>query len=301
MSLDQELRATLRERAESHRHSPDLMAAVRERQRRHGRRRMVMSAALALVVAVAVPVVAAALRFAPPPSVAVLVTPAAAPSFPVTPGWEPNWVGLRSFTYERGPNGVTAVLEYEPTFPFRAAITVVVSDQDPALTGETIQVGQHAATLATAAGRTSLVWPLGPEWVRVDANDAVSHDELILYAASLTDRPMPMALPFTVAAVPATAELVLFDRYRMVFRKVGSDARITVSVAARDPSTAAISDSEGGGDVVARADSITAFQAVGTERILRVQATLGWDLTKDQVLSIARGVNVTAVALTTGG
>jgi hypothetical protein len=32
-----------------------------------------------------------------------------------------------------------------------------------------------------------------------------------------------------------------------------------------------------------------------------VQATAGWDLTKDQVLSIARGVNVTAVALTSGG
>jgi hypothetical protein len=302
MNVDQELRAALRERAETYRPGEDLMAAVRVRQRRHRQRRMVVAAAAAVVVAVAAPAVVAALRLAPQAPVAVLVTPAAAPSFPVTPGWEPDWVGLRSFTYERGPAGVTAVLRYEPTFPFRAELSVAVTDQDPALGGETVQIADHAATLATADDRISLVWPLGPEWVRVDANDRVSYNDLSLYAASLTNHPMAMALPFTIAALPATAELALVDRYRMVYRRAGSDAQITVSVQARDSSAMAALDSTADSpDVVANDGSITAYQAVGSDRILQVQATAGWDLTKDQVLSIARGVNVTAVALTSGG
>jgi hypothetical protein len=301
MNLDQELRTTLRERAETYRPSQGLMAAVRGRQRQHRRRRTVVAAALTVAVAVAAPLAAVALRWVPTPVVApMLVAPAAAPSFPVTPGWEPDWVGLRSFTYERSATGVTAVLRYEPTFPFRAELAVVVSDQSPSLTGETIQFGEHSATLATANGRTSLVWPLGAAWIRVEVNDRVSRDELILFAASLTDRPLPMALPFSLTAVPENAELVAFDRYTMVYRKVLSDAQITTSVVSRGAVPAPASTVDGLA-VVVDAASITAYHAVDGDRAVRVQATAGWDLTEAQVTSIARGVGITAVALTTGG
>ena len=301
MNLEQELRTTLRARAETHRPGADLMEAVRGRERRHRRRRMGVVAALALVVAVAAPVATNALLSDPTPAVvAVLVTPGPAPSFPVTPGWEPDWVGLRSFRYEQGPTGVEAVLQYEPTFPFRAELAVAVSDRQPALTGETVQVGEHTASLATAVGGTSLAWPLGTAWIRVSANERVSRDELIRYAASLTDRPLPMVAPFTLATIPETAELTSFDRHEMVYTMFRSDARITVSVVPRG-AVPAPTNTVDGLAVVVEADSITAYHAVDSDRAVRVRATAGWDLTQRQVTLIARGVEVTAVALTTGG
>ena len=301
MNLDQELRSTLRERAETHRPGPDFMAAVRGRERQHRRRRTVVAAALAAVVAIAAPVAANALWSDPIPAVAaVLVRPGPAPTFPVTPGWEPDWVGLRSFTFERGPTGVVARLRYEPTFPFRAELAVVVSDRPPELPGETVQVGDHAATLATAVGGTSLTWPLGTGWIHVGANDRVSRDELIRYAASLTYRQLPMATPFTLTAIPETAELMGFDRYEMVYRQPRSDAQLIFSMVpagAVPPLTTTVD----GLTLVVDADSITAYHVVDSDRAVRVRAAADWDLTPSQVALIARGVEVTAVALTTGG
>jgi hypothetical protein len=300
MNLDEALRTALRERAETYRPGPGLMDAVRGRRRQHRRRQIVAAAALAVAVAIAAPVAAVALRWLPRPTVApVLVMPAAAPSFPVTPGWEPDWVGLRSFTYQRSATGFSEVLRYEPTSPFRAELAVVVSDQPPSLIGESVQVGEHSATLATANGHTSLAWPLGAAWVRVEVNDRVSRDELILFAASLIDRPLPMAMPFSLTAIPESAELVAFDRYTMVYRRAPSDAAlITVSMVSLKAVPRSTVD---GLAVVVDAASITTYRKVDSDRAVRVQATAGWDVTEAQMASIALGVDITAVALTSGG
>ena len=122
----------------------------------------------------------------------------------------------------------------------------------------------------------------------------------MLYAASLTDRPLPMVMPFGLATIPETAELTLFDRHAMVYRKLGSGAQIAVSLVPRG-AVPAPTNTVDGLAVVIEADSITAYHPVDGDRVVRVRATNGWNLTQTQVASIARGVEVTAVALTTGG
>jgi hypothetical protein len=254
------------------------------------------------MVAVAAPLAASTLwRGRTTEVAAVLVAPGPPPSLPVTPGWEPDWVGLRWFEYERTATGVRTVLRYEPTFPFQAELSVSVSDRPPDLAGETIQVGDHTATLATVVGGRYVIWPFGNAWIRVGANEQVSRDELLRYAASLIVRPLPMAMPFTVKALPETAELVLFSRFEQEYRQQPfSDALIYVSLvprAALPPPTSTVD----GLPLVIDADSITAYHMVDSDRAVRVRATAGWNLTPSQVASIAKGVQVTAVALTLGG
>jgi hypothetical protein len=302
MSLDEQLRTVLRRRAETHPPDPDLLAGVRRRERQRRRRRViVLAAALAVAGSVASPI-AASTRWpeqATGTAATMLVAPAPAPTFPVTPGWEPDWVGLRWFTYERSATGVEAVLHYEPTFPFSAGLTVTVGEQPPTLTGEAVQVGDRAATLATMGNGATLFWSRPTGWVRVDTNERVSREELFRYAASLADRPLPMAMPFGLATIPETAELTSFDRQRMVFRRPGSGAELVVSLVAGGtvPTPTSVTD---GLALVVEPDSVTAYHPVDGDRAVRVRAT-GWNLTQGQVAAITRGVDVTPVALTTGG
>jgi hypothetical protein len=177
---------------------------------------------------------------------------------------------------------------------------VSVSDRPPELPGETIQVGAHTATLVTASGGNALIWPLGSDWIHVGANDRVSRDELIRYASSLIVHPLPMVMPFIVTALPEAAELLQFDRDGIVYSKPFSDADIYISLVPRGAVPPPTSTVDGLGLVV-DADSITAYHAVDGDRALRLQAEDGWDLTESQVALVARGVQVTAVALTIGG
>jgi hypothetical protein len=273
MSVEQELRRELSSRAGSFTPPADLLAGVRRRRARVVRRRRIqaVSVSVVLVLLVLAPTLLLSARDAPAGPAVALVAPPAAPTFPLTPAWEPEWAGLRSFEYRAGES---TTMRYDATFPRDAALEVVVGTADPGLRGESVIVGTHAATLEG----DRLAWRLAGEWVLVAGTGRVTQEDLLHFASSLRDAPLRMDLPFELAVVPADGVLVAFDRSSMRLRRMGSDAWLEVVLVA-----------------AADADHI-----VDEFRGVRVEADPAWGLTAPQLETIARGAVVTNVAVTRG-
>ncbi|WP_433716963.1 hypothetical protein ACQP2Y_23785 [Actinoplanes sp. CA-051413] len=224
MMLEDDLRATLRERADEPAPAPDLLDAVRGGVRRADRRRAaVLGAAAVLVAVVAVPVAIAGGRSpAPAPPGPAPADSAAAgwqrprfdlPVFPLTPGWTPPGAG----TARIGRVGPNVLLTYDDS-PDRALELSVGPEP-----GDWWVEGDDRPT--TVNGRPALIRTLDPEvyvgdrpgdryvgvrwqladgrWAQLGSGSRNTEAEVLRFAGGLRPQAMaPTPLPFTVATAP---------------------------------------------------------------------------------------------------
>ena len=226
MSLEHELRQTLRDRAQTPAPHPDLLEAVSAGARRHSRRRatLLASAAAVVVAATALPaLIVNGYPSAPQPATASHPTPglssAAAtwrtdwwvpPVFPMQPSWLPS--GVKNPTVQKlGPN---VALNYEQAGPLRVEIGPLApgwevegeEDHDTTI-GDRRAVVRTATTYDSARKGDRYV---GVRWKMADGRLAqvlsfgrLTEQEVLRFARGLrvgavrADR-----LPIAVAAVP---------------------------------------------------------------------------------------------------
>jgi hypothetical protein len=218
MMLEDDLRATLRERAAEPSVRPDLLTAVRGGIRRSNRRwAAALGAAAALVAAIAVPV---ALREspAPPPPAGPPAwgPPRVAPMpFPLTPGVAPAGLG-RPFAGQKGP---AALLTYEDVT--RGVLSVEVGPEPGSWEAEgdgndrQVMVGGRPATVRTVGAGVfdgarqgdqyvGVRWQLTDgRWVQVISTGPLGQAEVLQFVRGLRPEPLPGSpAPFTVAAAP---------------------------------------------------------------------------------------------------
>ena len=294
MDLERDMRTLLRDRADSVAARPDLLDAVRARRVRHRVRRRVV--ALATIVLAALPV-AVLLRWQPAAPLGVeLAAPVALPDFPLTPTWEPSWVGLRSFRYVMTADGSEMTLHYEPTYPQATTLAVTVTTTGRGLTGEVVDVSGHPGVLAREAGAIDVAWPFPGGWAHVNAVGRMTPEEILQYAGALAPTPLRMDTPFTMTVLPANARLLVMDRSSMVYAQTAAaGVRMTITLVP-SATLGAVDDQP-----VTEAGVVIAYRQADRDRTVKVEVASAWGVTPEQVAAIARGIDVTSIALTIGG
>lgn len=227
MSLEEDLRTVLNDRAEEPTPRPDLLELVGAGVRRDRRRRTVSAigaAALALAAVVAVPVVlgrgshrsplppVASTGPSTPPAVAWDVPRWEQPTFPLAPGWLPNKAG-RPEIMQMGTN---VLMQYDwPGSVLSAEVGPVPGDWATEEEEEHAgAVGGRPATIHTASdtdpGSPGIHRYVGVRWRLADGQWAVAvsfgtltEKQLLRFAAELhPGRVRGEAAPFTFAEVP---------------------------------------------------------------------------------------------------
>ncbi|GAA3952414.1 hypothetical protein [Actinoplanes auranticolor] len=220
MMLEDDLRATLRERAEEPAPAPDLLDAVRGGVRRADRRRAaVLGAAAVLVAVVAVPVAIAGGRPSPPapqgsaPATGWQRPRLDLPLFPLTPGWAPPGLG----TGRVGRVGPTLLLTYEDSADRSLELSVGPEPGDWGAEGEDRAATVHGrpATVRTLDAEiyegnrpgdryVGVRWQLADgRWVQLGSSSRNTESEMLRFANGLRLQAMPPSpLPFTVATAP---------------------------------------------------------------------------------------------------
>jgi hypothetical protein len=218
MILEDDLRATLRERADQPAVQPDLLAEVRGGIRRANRRRAaVLGAAALLVAAIAVPVALTGSRSPAPPA-----PPGSAgwhrprlemPTFPLTPGWTPAGFGVP----EVGKVGRNRFLSYESPAGGTLEARVGPTGGDWEAEGEDREttVGKAGATMRTVPasvyegvnpgdGYAAVRWQLPDgNWAQVMSTGTLTENDVLRFARGLRPGTVPASpAPFTVAAAP---------------------------------------------------------------------------------------------------
>jgi hypothetical protein len=236
MNLDDELRNTLRTRAEEAPSGVALLDGVRRRVRRRRHRARIRAVGVVTAVGVGVAVTtpylaglvgadtqvaatagptgthtasptATALRTPDRPSTVELAAAAVpAVTFPLTPHWTPPGLPAAVIGLDGGGDA-NLVYEAEGT----NLIVFVSRDRQPpdwtAITTQAVRVGSRPATLTTgtdanAAPVVRLTWQLADHrWVDVRAT-GLTTAQVKRYADNLTLAPLHRPLPFTLALAP---------------------------------------------------------------------------------------------------
>jgi hypothetical protein len=296
MDIEQDMRTLLRDRADSVAARADLLDAVRARRVKHRFRRRVVTLALATIVLAALPVAVLLHRQPNPPVGVDLAAPVALPDFPLTPNWEPSWVGLRSFRYVTTADGSEMTLRYGTTHPQATTLTVTVTPTGRGTTGEAVDVNGRSGILAQKSGAIDVAWQFSGGWAQVSAVGRMTPQEILQYARALESTPLRMDTPFTMAVLPADARLLAMDRSSMTYTKAtAAGVRMTIKLV---PSTTlgTVDDQP-----VTKAGVVIAYRQVDGDRTVKVEVASAWGITPYQVAEIAHGIGVTPIAVTTGG
>ncbi|MEV6305592.1 hypothetical protein AB0M02_39680 [Actinoplanes sp. NPDC051861] len=198
MSLEDDLRVVLSDRAAEPAPQPDLLESVRTGVRRDGRRRALLAgaaAALALVVAAAAPAVLSGRerRAAPAPAAGLVPPPWSVPGFPMRPSWAPGDLGSPEVVV-LGPN---TVLKYERDVEVLQAETgPIAPDWEVETTEEhAVDVGGRPATVRTADDYdgarpgdrfVGVRWrAAGGDWAQVVSLGTRTEDDVLRFARGL--------------------------------------------------------------------------------------------------------------------
>ncbi|GAA4607029.1 hypothetical protein BJY16_006118 [Actinoplanes octamycinicus] len=220
MTLEDDLRTTLLDRAATPAPAPDLWASVTAGvQRDRRRRRTVVAVAAAAVVAAgaAVPALLHDRQRAAPstPAASVAPTPAAPPViFPLRPTWTPSWLDTGSFTVTRmGPNVrmdfTRDIMLSTEIGPLRGDWEVEATDVDQVdIHGQTAELRSAGTYDGAGPGDrfTGVRWRLPDgRWITVLSMGRMTRDELLQYARGLAGgrRPALLGAPFTLPFVPS--------------------------------------------------------------------------------------------------
>ncbi len=262
MSIDNELRATLRTHADEATPPGDLLSAVHARSRRFAVRRRVSLVVLTMVAAVLVAAGPFALhgwdgghRNAPGPAASDVTAssrppspspngmafePATAlPTFPYTPTWEPDWADPRSFGHTAvvGAFGPLNSLVYERRSPQERALNMHQYPSEPSPPDPSITTTRAITVLGRPArlhltgppgetGAVSVVWQDSDRtWWLVIGLGGTTEAEVLSFVAGLQPQPLRVTTSVRCPLLPAGLVLnsLLPQRKGLAFSRRGPD------------------------------------------------------------------------------
>jgi hypothetical protein len=327
MTLEEDLRETLRNQAAEPSFGAGLLDDVRVGVRRDKRRRTaVVSAAAVLVAVVAVPAVVVQ-RQSPPalnptPPVSAPPVPASPstgiaweragwqmPTFPLTPGWLPPGLGPRRVD-QMGPN---VLLMYDDDRGDVLSVEVGPEAGSWEVEGE----GDHRATIGSAAAtvRTTrdfdgarkgdryvgVRWKLADgRWVQLLSFGPRTEAQVLRFARGLRAQPVPASpAPFRLAEVPrglvvsfASTQFMCLTRPPVTQETMQQGLCLGVEPA-EEPTPDGSRVTIGGRPAVFTGDSALQI-GLGGKQVLSIYADSGIvDLTPDELVRFATGVEVT--------
>jgi hypothetical protein len=328
MTLEEDLRLTLRDEAARPAMRPDLLDRVRLGVRRDKRRRTAMlGAAVLLTAVVAVPVLLQRSQSspvrnptrpssaAPSPSTTLPSTVVwekarlTMPTFPLTPGWLPAGLGARridrlgpnvQLTYENGRGDVLSV-EVGPV----AGGWDVEGEEDHRST-----VGAASATVRTVGSYdgaragdryVGIRWKLADgQWAQLLSFGSRTESQVLRFARGLHRQTLPASpAPFRIAAVPHGLTLAFVSaRYLCLVPPPVTRDTMQQGLCVGVESTPAEKPSGVGVTVSGRPATFTGDSQLqidlGQDRVLTVEsdrAAVG--LTADELVQFAAGIEVT--------